>query len=128
MIRSESAVTADVLIRASKLGIRLFRNNSGAVMVDGRNIRFGLGNISEKLNKSLKSSDLIGIQPVLIKPEHVGNTFGIFVSLEMKHGGWRLQPGDMRAQAQLKWIELIRSCGGIGGFVSDVSELEGVLL
>jgi len=127
-MRSESAVTNDVLLAVSKRGIRLYRNNSGAITTDdGRHIRFGLGNISTKVNRSLKSSDLIGVTPVVIKPEHLGRTLGIFTSLEIKHGGWKLQPSDDHAQAQLRWIELIRDLGGIAGFVSDVAELDSII-
>lgn len=126
--RSETAVTQDVLLRCSQLGIRLFRNNSGAVTTDdGRHIRFGLGNTSAKLNATLKSSDLIGITPVVITPEHIGRTVGVFTSLEIKNGLWRFRDTDKHAVAQERWCELIRSLGGYGGFVSDVSQLEEVL-
>ena len=126
--RSETAVTQDVLLRASQLGIRLFRNNSGCLKNEhGTMVRFGLGNTSAKLNATLKSSDLIGITPVIITPQHVGQTLGVFTSLEIKNGLWRFRDTDKHAVAQERWCELIRSLGGYGGFVSDVSQLEEVL-
>lgn len=128
MNRSESAVTTDILLDASKRGIRLFRNNSGAVTTDdGRHIRFGLGNVSAKQNAKLKSSDLIGITPLIITPEHIGQTIGVFTTIEVKNGAWVQRAGDKHTQAQARWIELIRSLGGYGGFISDSKQLGGIL-
>ena len=121
MIKSEARIQQEILLEASKKGIRLFRNNVGAVTtVDRRHIRFGLANSSASVNKQLKSSDLIGITPVIVTRDMVGQTLGIFTSVECKHSGWGLRPGDKHAQAQLRWIKLIRSLGGIGGFTSSI--------
>ena len=58
---SEAAVQAAIRIRASELGVRLFRNNVGACVDEtGRVIRYGLANDSAQLQKRLKSSDLVG--------------------------------------------------------------------
>ena len=49
--------------------ITLWRNNSGAFKDQtGRMVRFGLGNDSAKINKHMKSSDLIGFQTITITP------------------------------------------------------------
>ena len=127
-MKSEYAVSQEVLLNLSKRGCRVFRNNSGAVTTeDGRHIRFGLGNTSAILNKKIKSSDLIGITPTIITPEHVGQTVGIFTAIEVKHGGWRFNPGDDHARAQLKFLEIIHSLGGIGTFISDADQLDAAL-
>lgn len=104
----------------ARRGYRLFRNNSGA-MTDpsGRLVRFGLGNESKALNDKLKSSDLIGWEPVLITPAMVGMVIARFVSLECKPPGWHLTPGDKRGQAQKRWIDLVVADGGEGRFVTD---------
>lgn len=110
---AESSVQAEIRLLASQRGWRLFRNNVG-VLPDrnGRPVRFGLANDSAKLNREIASADLIGIRPVLILPEHIGRTIGVFTSIECKHPDWRPTPGDERYQAQCRWRDLILSLGG----------------
>ena len=119
---SEAAVQKRVRLYSSRRGIRLFRTNNGACQDDkGRLIRYGLANDSAKVNKKIKSSDLIGITPVLVTPDMVGATHGIFTSVECKHGGWAYTGTD-RERAQQRWLELIISLGGYGCFTSDPEE------
>lgn len=121
--RSEAAVQAAVRVRLSELGWRAWRNNVGAIDIDGRHIRFGLGNDSATANRALKSSDLIGIRPLLITSEHVGTVIGQFVSLECKHEDWRPSASDERERAQRRWLDLIRSLGGHAMFVQHEDAL-----
>jgi len=81
-------------------------------------VRYGLGNDSAQVNSRLKSSDLIGITPVSVN----GNPVGVFTSYEIKKPGWRYT-GTPREVAQLRWLELVVSLGGIGKFISDVGDL-----
>jgi len=78
-------------------------------------VRYGLGNDSAQVNAKLKSSDLIGITPV--------GGVGVFTSYEIKKPGWRYA-GTPREVAQLRWLELVVSLGGIGKFISDVGDLD----
>ena len=66
---SEAAVQAAVRLEAARKGVRLFRNNVGA-LVDSRGVpvRYGLANDSKQLNEVMKSADLIGWRPLLIEP------------------------------------------------------------
>lgn len=114
--KSESAVQSLLRLDAARQGGYLWRNNVGAATTDtGSFIRYGLANDSAKLNKVLKSSDLIGIKPVLIRPEHVGTVIGQFWSKEVKHSGWRYTGTD-REVAQLRFIELVNGKGGDASF------------
>jgi hypothetical protein len=116
--QSESAIQSLVRLEASRLGARLFRNNVGLTHNEnGGVIRFGLANDSERLNKRVKSSDLIGIQPVLIGPHHIGQVFGVFLAREVKRPGW-CYTGTARERAQLCWLELINSMGGDACFAT----------
>lgn len=113
---SESAIQARVRLKTSQLGWRFWRNNVGAVQTeDGRFIRYGLANDSRRMNSSVKSGDLIGIRPLLIKPEHVGHTIGQFGSIEVKRAGWKFTGND-RETAQGAWCNLITSLGGYSKF------------
>lgn len=56
-------------------------------------------------------SDLFGLVPVVIKPEHVGQTFARFFALEVKAG--RGQPTDR----QRDFIEAVLRNGGLAGVV-----------
>jgi len=124
---SESAVSQHTQYALSKLGGYAMRNNVGVAFdKTGRPIRYGLMNESRSVNSEYKSSDLIDCLPVLIKPHHVGRTFGLFVALETKHSDWTLRPGDDHARAQLRFINLIRKNGGMADFITDARQVEAL--
>ena len=83
---------------------------------------------SPALNARWKSSDLIGILPVLVQPSHVGQTLGVFLAVETKKPGWRLTPGDKRGQAQAAFLQSVRGFGGVGGFCCTADDFAKLLL
>lgn len=110
--RSEARVQDAARLQASKMGWRLFRNNVGALKDEtGRIVRYGLCNDSAAMNKRVKSSDLIGLRPVIITPDMVGTTLGQFVAREIKKEGWKYK-GNEHEQAQLRFGEIVTSLGG----------------
>lgn len=120
---SEAAAQAVVRVEASRLGLRLWRNNVGvAVDERGQYVRYGLANESQAVNRRLKSSDLIGIRPVTIGPQHVGKVLGQFVSREIKRPGWTYR-GSAREAAQLRWLELVAALGGDAAFATGEGTL-----
>ena len=134
MSSPESLATEQVRLSASVLGSRIFRNNAGACVDDtGRMIRYGLGNDGSKASKVLKFGDYIGITPLLITPEMVGQVVGIFTNLEIK------PDGDMqktltaacrlgsREHYQWQTCEMVKSLGGLAGFVTNKNDVEQVL-
>lgn len=120
---SEAAVQAAVRLEAARKGVRLFRNNVGA-LIDSRGVpvRYGLANESKGVNQSIKSADLIGWRPLLIEQHHVGQCVAIFVSRECKKVGWRYT-GDDHEQAQLAWAQLVTAGGGDAAFCTGVGTL-----
>lgn len=106
----------------------IWRNNSGACEdKTGRLVRYGLGNDSAQLNKSVKSSDLIAITPVVITPDMVGHTIGVFTALEVKAPGWMLRPSDTRGLAQEKFHDIVKKAGGYAGFVTTPNDIFKVI-
>ncbi len=125
---TETSVSARVQIEAANLNILLMRNNVGvAIDETGRHIRYGLMNESKKVNSQFKSSDLIGITPVMIGPQHIGRVLGVFTALETKRGDWTLRPGDDHAQAQIRFLDLVKRYGAIGGIVTDAGQVRQLL-
>jgi hypothetical protein len=121
---SESRQQSLIRLEAARRDILLFRNNSGALQdKEGRFIRFGLANESEKMNARIKSSDLIGIEKVTIAPWMVGSVIGRFVAVECKKEGWVYRTSDARAVAQLTFIDLINSYGGRALFATGAESL-----
>lgn len=95
--------------RASKIGMTLWRNNIGlAVYPDGSTVKYGL---------CQGSSDLVGLYPVTITPEMVGQRVAVFVGLEIK-----TQAGVMTSK-QSEWLSFVRTHGGIAGVVRDPADV-----
>ena len=115
----ESEVQTAIRLEASKKGLRLWRNNVGATYTtEGSFLRYGLCNDSKRMNEHIKSSDLIGIRPVMIG----GQLIGQFVAREVKAGDWKYK-GTKREEAQLRFLELVTSMGGDAAFTTK----EGLL-
>lgn len=111
--RSEAAVQSMATLAAHRdWGGVLWRNNVGALKDEaGRWVRYGLCNESKQRNEKFKSSDLIGIRPTLITPQHVGQTIGQFAAREIKEGDWAWSGTD-REQAQLAYGQWVIRLGG----------------
>lgn len=120
---SEAGAQNLIRMEASAKGLRLWRNNNGALQdATGRWVRYGLANDSTAVNDKIKSADLIGIRPVSITTGHVGHVIGQLVSREVKPPGWRFTNTD-REQAQLRWAELINRMGGDAAFATGVGTI-----
>jgi len=119
---NEAELQAMVQIEGAKFLVNLERNNNVAFMSqDGRMIRAGLGNISKKHSDTFKSSDLIGIKTMVVTPDMVGKTIGIFIAVECKDPTWNVNKKlDARESAQKKYIDYVVSRGGIAGFVNSI--------
>lgn len=117
-MKDESEVQQLIQIEAAKFGVILLRNNSGAMKDDtGRVVRYGLGNISPK--QETKSSDLIGITTIVITPQMVGKTVGIFTAVEVKKEGWTKITNE-RERHQSNFLTWVAKRGGIAFFANSV--------
>lgn len=105
----ENEILARVRLIASRLGLILFRNNSGSFQDRmGRWISFGVGNPG--------GSDLIGWHEHVIKAHDVGRKVAIFTAIETKSE--RGQP----TEEQENFLARVRAGGGISGIVRSESE------
>lgn len=112
----ETRVQQDVRREAADKGCRLWRNNVGAFKPEsGGLVRYGLCNESERVNKRLKSSDLIGIKPIKVREHHIGQIIGQFLARETKRSDWTYTGKDREA-AQLRYLQLVLSLGGDAAF------------
>ena len=116
-LKPEASVQNAIRLEASQKGLRLWRNNTGVAMDENgdRTVRYGLCNDSKKINKIVKSADLIGIRPRFIMPADVGTVLGQFVARECKPTDWTYRSTE-REVAQLKFLELVASLGGDASF------------
>lgn len=124
-MKSEAAVQQAIRLAAPSHGTILWRNNNGACQAsDGRQIRYGIANDSQQMNKEIKSSDLIGITKKLVTPDMVNSYVGVFTSYEVKREGW-VWTGAAREIAQNSWLNIIRQWGGKAGFATGVHDIWG---
>lgn len=123
----EAASASHIRLDASQHGFDLWRNNVGACQdIHGRLIRYGLCNESKKQNKQIKSSDLIGIRPVLITPEMIGQVLGVFMAVETKKSDWIFDNNDERAIAQKAFHDIVLKNGGFAGFARNVDDFRKI--
>ncbi len=118
---SEAAVQTRIRLEASSKGCRIWRNNVGAYderFPPSPGTRWGLCNETKAMNKMIKSSDLIGIKPILIQQNHVGHIIGQFLAREVKPTEWKYT-GTERELAQLKFLELVLGLGGDAQFANS---------
>lgn len=134
---SEAAAQQRARLNVAGQGAMAWRNNVGATPAKVQStcprcqfrheekqtpIRYGLANDSQKLNKSIKSSDLILAIPRVITPQMVGETIAQFGAVECKRPGWQYR-GTKDEAAQLAWLTLIRKLGGFARFSTGGVEL-----
>lgn len=141
-MNKETVIQNKIRCRLSELGILTFRNETG--MGYGHSfIKMALNFIKSsnpalyyKVNSIIQkgiikfgfgqgSSDLIGIKEVLITPEMVGQKIGQFVALETKKPNHKTD--KKRLEQQTNFINMIKSKGGLAGFVEDLSQAERII-
>ncbi len=126
--RSEAAGQQEIRLAGSTMGGCLWRNNVGAFTADdGTPVRYGLANDSPRVNKRVKSSDLIGFLPFKIAPQHIGQTLAVFIAVECKRGDWVWHNTD-REQAQRRYHQIVQLGGGCAGFARTRADLSEIIL
>lgn len=109
--KSEAEILSEVKLMSSMIpGVRLFRNNTGKLRdSNGRLVEFGL---------CPGSSDLIGFQSFVVKPEHVGMRVARFLAVECKSAKGKESP------QQKNFGKIVADFGGKYLVCSDASLLK----
>lgn len=102
-VTSESVILRKIMLAASKVGARLFRNNVGFAKYGDVVVKYGVGNPG--------GSDLIGIAPD-----------GRFLAIEVK------KPGEYPTPEQRRFIEGVIAAGGIAGVARSEEEAVALIL
>lgn len=111
---NETTLVRLLMLSASKLGLRLFRNNVGALQdKKGSWIKYGVCNPG--------GSDLIGWSEVQVTPQMVGKTVCIFTAVEAKSETGRL------SQHQKAFLDAVKAAGGVAIIARSVEDLEQAL-
>ena len=120
---SEAAVLRMLLVAASDLGARLFRNTRGVYKVAQKDCkscqRFGV-TVSTGLHNG--APDLIGWMPITITPEMVGQRLAVFVGVEAKRN-----PGGTVSEDQQRFLNALTQAGAVAGVARSVADLERIL-
>lgn len=110
------------MIQASKIGARLFRNNTGTGWTGkvkaSSNPNLKIIENARPLNAGLcvGSSDLIGWKTVEITQEMVGEKIAIFTAIEVK------SKYSKASKEQINFLQQVKLCGGICGIAKTQDE------
>ncbi|NCC23243.1 MAG: VRR-NUC domain-containing protein, partial [Alphaproteobacteria bacterium] len=105
---SEKAIQSAVMLAASQAGLTTWRNNTGQAWT-GEATRLKDGSILIRNPRPLHaglcrgSSDLIGLRPVIVTQEHVGQTIAQFLAVEVK------TPRGKLSEPQERFLSFVRS-------------------
>ena len=123
-----------IRIKLTNLGVMNFRNNTGmgwagkAIKIKStQQVLVQPGDVIVKQARPLHaglcegSSDIIGIKTVVITPDMVGQTVGIFVAPEVK-----TKTGRVSKKQQI-FIDNINKAGGIAGVVRNEEDVEELI-
>lgn len=127
---SETDLMRRLQKRASSLGARLFRQNTGMAWV-GKvergpgNFRLAPGDVVIRNARPFHAgitgmSDLGGWSPLVITPDMIGATVAIYTQAEVKENA---RP----TKEQLAWIKAVVNAGGRAGIVRSETDLIRIL-
>lgn len=140
---SEQNVMQRIIKYASKRGSTLFRNNIGETWI-GKSRYFSKTEVitvnrGDVLIKHARrfhaglcegSGDTIGITPVEITPDMVGQVVGVFTNIEVKKDEKAAKAASKskmtREVNQQKFVNFVRNNGGYAGFAGSEDQAEDI--
>ena len=131
MSSQETPLMRELMIAATRLGARLFRQNVGVGWIGkatritrAKHVQVYPGDVILSNARPFHAgfeglSDLGGWVPVKVTPDMVGQVIAVYAQAEVKDKG--------RASAeQLRWIDAVDRAGGIAGIVRSEDDLRGL--
>lgn len=110
--KAERSVNQD--LAAIKFDGMLYRNNRGALSLgNGKFMRYGVGPNG--------AGDWIGWRSIVVTAEMIGKRLAVFVNLEAKAPGGRIDP------AQHEFNSTVKKAGGIAGIAHSGDEAMAIL-
>jgi len=133
---TETDIMHDIMIKVSQHGARVFRNNSGTAWAgtahkytSRETVTVNPGDVVVRQARPLHagltksgSADLIGIVPVTIRPDHVGQRIGVFASIEVKRA-----KGGVISDDQTNFRDQITALGGLAGICRDAQDALAII-
>lgn len=122
---SEKAIQSAVMLAASQAGFTIWRNNTGQAWA-GDATRLADGSILIRNPRPLHvglckgSADLIGIRPVVVAPEMLGQTLAQFTAIEVK------TPRGKLSEPQARFLAFVESKGGLALLARSARDIEGI--
>jgi hypothetical protein len=122
---SEKAIQNAVLLAASHAGFTLWRNNTGQTWA-GEATRLKDGSVLIRNPRPLHvglckgSADLIGLRPVVVTAEMLGQTLAQFTAIEVK------TPQGKLSEPQARFLAFIESSGGLALVARSARDIEGI--
>ncbi len=129
MASKESAVSNSIMLKLSKAGFRVFRNNIGSAwMATGKPINTGNGDMLLKNARAVAfgvggkgGSDLIGWHTVEVTEDMVGKKIAIFAAIEVKAPGGAVRP------EQVNFVNQVNAAGGKAMICDDENNMDGFI-
>lgn len=134
MSSKETNIVREIMLEVSKLGSKIFRNNTGSAWI-GESIRINKSgtvfvNPGDVVIRNARyfqaglcvgSSDLIGLTPVEITSEMVGKKVAVFTAIEVK-----TETGKP-SKEQLAFIEMVKNNGGMAGIATNPEQATKII-
>lgn len=115
---SETAIGRKIQLEAAKRGVKLLRNNNGALKNErGQWVTYGVGGDG--------GSDYLGWKSITVTPDMVGKKIAIFVACEVKTPGGKTK--KERLEKQIDFIKAVNQDGGIGMMVENLDQAMSTL-
>jgi hypothetical protein len=122
---SESDLYAAIILEATRLGHRLFRNNRGRARYRAKSgevytVPYGMAEGASDLIGWTNQYIFTGTDTSTIPPTSGYRVLPVFTAIEVKRPGGRTD--KRRLEQQTRFIEAVKAVGGIAGFVTSVED------
>lgn len=121
----EGNFVKNIMLAASKAGARLWRQNTGRGWI-GESVKKSDGSVIIYNARVFHAGfeglpDTGGLVPVVVTPDMVGKTVGIYLTIEAK------TDGGIVSDAQANFIRVVRSLGGRAGVARSDDDVAAIM-